>query len=131
MANNKTINVLLPFRLKIPDKFEIKFEDNGDKCCVYYAEEFANENIKQEEIDKTFTLLRETLRNIIDIDIKQNGNKLFIAGEVSTTDGFKLITSEIITQAIYYIGKKPILDMLDAFPDDEYVSTTLPVLKGE
>ena len=119
MNNDKTINVLLPFRLKIPDKFEIKFEDRGNTCRVYYVEEFVNENIEQKEIDRTFTLLRETLINIIGIDIRQSDNKLFMTGEVSTTDGFKLIVSEIITQAIYYIGKKPILNMLDAFPDDE------------
>ena len=131
MYNDKTINMLLPFRLRIPDKFEIRFEDKNDMCSIYYEEEFTSENVKQEEIDRTFQLLHQVLGSIVDIDIKQDGNKLSINGKVSTIDGFKLITSEIITQAIYYIGKKPILDMLNAFPDDEYISNTPLVFKGE
>ena len=131
MYNDKTINMLLPFRLRIPDKFEIRFEDKNDMCSIYYEEEFTSENVKQEEIDRTFQLLHQVLGSIVDIDIKQDGNKLSINGKVSTIDGFKLITSEIITQAIYYIGKKPILDMLDAFPDDEYTSNIPLVFKGE
>ncbi len=116
---DKEIMFLAPMPVKLSDKLRLSFEVGDNEIAKFcYEEEFSSEELVKKSVD----VLR-TLYNIPGMEIRQEGRKVLIYGELPVGMAVGVILGEVLAQAIYYLGKEKIQEVLKIFPvESDYVS---------
>ena len=116
---DKEIIFLASMPVKLTDKLSFSFEVGDNQIAKFiYQEEFSSEKLVKKSVD-----VLKTLYNIPGMEIRQDGLKVLVYGETPVKIAIGVILGEILAQAVYYVGKEKIQEVLKMFPlESDYVS---------
>lgn len=118
-VKEKQILFLAPIPIRLTDKLRLSFEVGDDGIAKFcYEEEFSDEELVKKSVD--------VLKNLYDtpgMKICQDGLKVVVYGKVPVGIAVGVILGEVLAQAVYYVGKGKIQEVLKMFPlESDYVS---------
>lgn len=115
----RKIMFLIPVLGVLPDKLRYSFEVGEDEIARFtYQEEFSNEELVKKSVD-----MLKRMYDIPGMEVRQEGLKALVYGEVPVVIAIGCILAEVLAQAVYYLGKERIKEILDMFPvESDYVS---------
>lgn len=115
----KKIMFLVPMLGVLPDKLSFSFEVREDGIAKFnYEEEFSSEELVTKSVD-----MLKRMYDIPGMEIRQDGLKAVVYGEVPVGMAVGCVLAEVLAQAVYYLGKEKIQKVLDMFPvESDYVS---------
>lgn len=115
----RKIMILAPMLLQLPDKLAFTFEVGEDGIAKFsYEEEFPTKDL----VKKTLDMIKR-MYDIPGIKVWQEGLKVLVRGELPPPMAVGSVLSEVLAQAVYYLGKEKIRQLLDVFPmESDYVS---------
>lgn len=115
----RNIMFLVPMLGVLPDKLTFSFEVGKDEIAKFrYEEEFSSEELVKNSVD-----ILKRMYDIPGMEIRQDGLKAVVHGEVPVGIAVGCVLGEVLAQAVYYLGKEKIQRLLDMFPvESDYVS---------
>lgn len=118
-VKKKQILFLAPIPIRLTDKLRLSFEVGDDGIAKFcYEEEFSDEELVKRSVDAL-----KKLYDIPGMEICQDGLKAVVYGELPVKMAIGVILGEVLAQAVYYVGKEKIQEVLRMFPlESDYVS---------
>lgn len=118
-VKEKQVLFLAPISVQLTDKLSFSLKVGNDGIAKFcYEEEFSNEKLVKRSVD-----VLKKLYDIPGMEIRQDGLKVLIYGKVPVKIAVGVILGEVLAQAVYYVGKGKVQEVLKMFPlESDYVS---------
>jgi len=118
-ARRRGIVFLAPIQIELPNKLGFTFEVIQDEIGRFGCEE----EFPDQKLVKNSMEFLKRLYEIPGVSISRDGCKIVMTGEVPVKIGIGVLLSEVLKQAIFYLGKEGIERVLEMFQvESGYIS---------